>query len=97
IDPHHLPRNERPPSVVIEETIVDGRVMAPLSLANLESGVDRLDIHYTALSYVAPELVKFKYRLDGLDREWSEPTADRVARYTHLSPGDYRFTVTACN
>jgi ligand-binding sensor domain-containing protein/signal transduction histidine kinase len=97
IDPQRLPRNERPPHVVIEEIVANGASVVASDLTKLGPNIHRLEIRYTGLSYVAPELVKFRYRLDGLDPEWSEPTADRVARYTHLSPGHYRFTVTACN
>ena len=97
IDPQRLPRNDRPPSLVVEEVAVDGKPVVQSDAIEVGPNVDRLEIRYTGLSYVAPELVKFRYRLEGLDREWSEPTADRVARYTHLAPGRYRFTVTACN
>jgi hypothetical protein len=40
--------------------------------------------------------VRFRYRLDGVDRDWQDPTR-RQAFYTNLSPGDYRFRVMAAN
>jgi ligand-binding sensor domain-containing protein/signal transduction histidine kinase len=56
-----------------------------------------LEIHYSAPSFVAPELVRFRYRLDGEDAEWNEVGARREAYYTQLRPGRYLFRVQACN
>ena len=57
-----------------------------------------MEIHYTANSLVAPERVRFKYRLEGHDRDWRwDDQNRRVAFYTDLRPGDYTFQVTACN
>src|SRR5262249_45722409 len=41
--------------------------------------------------------VRFRYRLDGFDRDWSDPVAERQAVYTNLAPGPYRFRVMASN
>lgn len=57
----------------------------------------RLEFHYTALSLVAPEKVRFRYRLDPFDQDWAEVAGRRVAYYTGLPPGRFRFRVTACN
>ena len=54
-------------------------------------------IDYTALSFVAPEKVLFRYKLEGLDPDWQDAGNRRQAFYTNLSPGNYRFRVTACN
>src|ERR1017187_1232433 len=57
-----------------------------------------LEIHYTANSLVAPERVRFRYRLAGADGDWLwDDQNRRVAFYTNLRPGDYTFHVTACN
>ncbi|HSH16183.1 MAG TPA: two-component regulator propeller domain-containing protein, partial [Verrucomicrobiae bacterium] len=63
----------------------------------LGPGVDRLEFRYTALSLVAPEKVRFRHKLEGLDRDWVEAGTRRTAYYTHLPVGDYRFQVMACN
>jgi len=49
------------------------------------------------LSLSDPERVRYRYRLDGFDRDWSEPVTARSAVYTNLSPGSYHFRVIACN
>ncbi len=56
-----------------------------------------MEIHYTANSFVTPEKVRFQYRLEGYDLGWREAGQRRVAIYTDLQPGDYRFHVIACN
>jgi ligand-binding sensor domain-containing protein/two-component sensor histidine kinase len=56
-----------------------------------------VEIHYTANSFTAPERVRFKYRLEGYDREWRDAGDRRVAFYTNLRPGSYRFEVLAVN
>lgn len=56
-----------------------------------------LEFQYTANSFVAPEKVRFKYRLDGWDDDWIDAGARRIAYYTNLRPGDYRFRVIAAN
>jgi signal transduction histidine kinase len=56
-----------------------------------------LTIDYTALSFVAPEKVLFRYKLEGRDPDWQNVGARRQAFYNDLSPGNYRFRVAACN
>ena len=60
-------------------------------------GAQLLEIHYTATSFVAPEKVRFQYWLEGSDKQWRDAGIRRVAYYTNLRPGDYRFRVRACN
>src|SRR6266496_2796918 len=52
---------------------------------------------YTALSFLDPKKVRFKYKLEGYDEEWVDAGTRRVVYYTSLSPGSYRFRVIACN
>jgi signal transduction histidine kinase len=56
-----------------------------------------LEIDYAALSFVAPQKVRFRYKLEGHDTEWQEPGSRRQAFYSDLRPGKYRFRVIACN
>jgi signal transduction histidine kinase len=63
---------------------------------SIPPGRERFEFEFTALSFVAPEKVRFKYRLLGLERDWVE-RSQRSAAYSHLQPGDYVFHVVACN
>ena len=58
---------------------------------------ERVEFHFTAISLVAADRVRFRHRLDGYDTDWSPETDLRLAFYTNLRPGDYRFRVTAAN
>ncbi len=96
--------NVLPPPVVIEEVQVDDDPVLtavgdgwPLPRLDLRPGQKKIEIRYTALSFTAPEKVRFKHRLVGLDSGWVEAGDGRVARYAKLPPGEYRFEVTACN
>ncbi len=60
-------------------------------------GQHRLEFHYTGISLSAPERVRFRYRLEGLDNEWVDAAAGRTAIYSYVPPGQYRFRVMACN
>jgi ligand-binding sensor domain-containing protein/signal transduction histidine kinase len=63
----------------------------------LPPGKHRLEFRFTGLSFDAPELVRFRYRLEGLDPDWVEAGARRTAFYGFVPPGSYRFHVIACN
>lgn len=110
IDPGmNLKRNETPPAVYIETIIADqkkvtddiwntatprDKASAPIHLA---PGRGELEIHYTALSFSEPSKNRFRYKLDGVDRDWVDAGARHEAYYSQLSPGRYRFRVQACN
>ena len=57
----------------------------------------QVEFDFTALTFIKPEAVGFKYRLHGLDSDWVEAGARRVATYAQIPPGHYHFQVTACN
>jgi signal transduction histidine kinase len=56
-----------------------------------------VEIDYTALSLVVPEKVRFRYKLEGRDKDWQEAGNRRQAFYSDLPPRNYRFRVVACN
>jgi signal transduction histidine kinase len=72
---------------------------AAAALLRLAPGRARvLEIRYTANSFAAPHRMRFKYRLEGHDRDWRFAEAnERTVFYTNLRPGAYTFRVTACN
>jgi signal transduction histidine kinase/ligand-binding sensor domain-containing protein len=63
----------------------------------LDPGRHTLEIRYTGFSFDAPERVRFRYRLQGLDSGWVEAGNRRVAFYSFVPPGTYHFQVIACN
>lgn len=97
IDPAHLRRTLPPAAVVVEEVKVNGKQEPLATLGRLPPGQANLDFRYTALSFVSPTRITFRYQLEGFDRDWIEAGARREAFYTNLPPGDYCFRVMACN
>lgn len=97
INPELVPFNGQPPLIVIESLVVDAVAMGAPASVTLQSGQTYFEVHYSGLSFINPELVKFKYRLAGLDDAWVDAGTRRVAYYTHLPPGKYLFTVLAAN
>ena len=97
IDPSHIGINTLPPPVHIEQITGDDKRYPPGRGLHLPSLVRNVTIDYTALSLVAPEKVRFRYRLEGQDPDWSEVTTDRKVQYSNLPPRKYVFRVIACN
>jgi signal transduction histidine kinase/ligand-binding sensor domain-containing protein/DNA-binding response OmpR family regulator len=95
IDARHLRRNTVAPPVVIEDVRADG---VPISIpGTVPAGQGKLEFHFAALSFVAPEKVVVRYRLEGYDKEWNTPITRGVASYTNMPPDQYRFRVQAAN
>ena len=108
VDPRRAMRNELAPPVLIETMLVDGvrSSLESFSGPAARTGPARLEIgpghrqfefRYTALSFVDPDRVRFKYQLEGLDPDWVDAGTRRVANYGHVPPGAYQFRVMACN
>jgi ligand-binding sensor domain-containing protein len=97
IDPDHLTGNALAPPVHVEEVIADRKNYSPRQDLRLPPLTRDLEIDYTALSFVAPQKVRFRYKLEGRDAAWQEPGTRRQAFYNDLRPGRYRFQVIACN
>ncbi|MDB6021597.1 MAG: hypothetical protein JWQ04_1454, partial [Pedosphaera sp.] len=95
-DPHHQTAEAVAPAVVLEETLVDGMPDGAESL-RLAPGKHRLEFRYTGFNFDAPERVRFRYRLEGLDSDWVEAGPSRSASYPYVPYGNYRFEVVAGN
>jgi ligand-binding sensor domain-containing protein/signal transduction histidine kinase len=97
VDPDHLSFNPLAPPVFIERVTINRKAQSVGSEASLPAGSGEVEIHYAALSYLAPQKVRFRYMLEGFSHEWIEAEARTFAYYTNLPPGNYHFRVTACN
>ena len=110
MDPAVVATSSVVPPVYLEELIVDGQTVnlpdtglkasrqtATTSSLQIGPGHRRYEFRYTGLSFSAPEGVRFRTRLEGLDQEWTEAGTSRVASYSRLPPGRYTFKVRACN
>lgn len=106
VDPETVMTNQLPPPVLIEEMVIDRDPVAneKLQLAigdqseiTLAPNQSNLEIHYTGISFINSGQVKFKYMLEGLDRDWIDVGTRRTAYYSYLPPGEYTFRVIAAN
>ena len=107
IDPQTPSKDAQPPQIAIEGVMLDNQD-ARLSSAATGSGQDvptlvvppggeRITVHYAGLSFLAPQKVRYRYKLEGFDRGWVQAGSGRTAYYTNVPPGRYRFTVAASN
>ena len=101
IDPARVETNPIAPPVAILALKVDGREstlsLPPGTSIIIPPGSHRLEFQYAGLSFAAPEKVRFKRRLIGLEREWVSVGSKRSADYNYIPPGSYVFQVIACN
>lgn len=97
IEPDAVPVNEQPPPVFIESLLLDNLPVALGTEVQIRPEQENFEINYTALSYINSENIHFKYKLDGLDRDWVDAGTRRTAHYSHVPPGHYTFRVIAAN
>ncbi len=110
INPGQIPLEEPPPRVVMEEVLANGQPRAlslrstsagddtnPSFALTLPPGLGEFEFHYTGLSFAAPQQIRFRFRLDSLDQDWSEAGTRRAAYFHRLPPGEFVFRVSACN
>jgi signal transduction histidine kinase/streptogramin lyase len=87
--------NALAPSVVVESFSVDDRAVDLKSALEIAPGHERLSVEYTGITFISPQRVRFRYMLEGFDRDWVQAGTTRIAYYTSLSPATYRFRVMA--
>jgi ligand-binding sensor domain-containing protein/signal transduction histidine kinase len=99
VDPLELKPNPHPPPVTIELVLIDGQPFGQARHGStvIPAGKEQLEIHYSGLNLAAPGRARFRYRMEGHETAWIEAGDSRVARYSKLPPGSYRFQVTASN
>lgn len=108
VDPNHQEPSAERPHIMLEEIILNGirqtlerRVPAepgdPAVFLQIVPSGREVEIHYTGINFSAPDRVRFRYRMEGLDGEWVEAGGRRVAYYQRIPPGDFVFQVAACN
>ncbi|MCW1923831.1 ATP-binding protein [Luteolibacter arcticus] len=98
VDPKRFRTEGSPPSLLIEDVLLDGRRISGITDKFIvPPGPREVEIRFTAFAYSKPEKIRFRYRMEGLDNGWSETRGIRSARFPLLPPGDYRFVVSAAN
>jgi signal transduction histidine kinase/ligand-binding sensor domain-containing protein len=97
INPKAVAFNNSPPRLQIESCLVDRRPISVGEPVKLKPTESTFEIQYTAFSNLNPERIRFRYKLDGLDRDWIDAGSRRTAYYSHVPGGKYTFRVIAAN
>ena len=87
VDPRHLAVNKLPPPVHIEQVTADGKTYDASQGLRLPAGTRDLLFHFTALTLVESDKVRFRVKLEGQDKGWRELVNQRQVHYTNLPPG----------
>ena len=95
IDPENVGEHRGSPLLALEEVVANGVRRSSAHELDVAPGRGDLEVHYTALSFRNPEQIRFRYRLSGFDPDWNDAGTRRVAYYTNVPPGDYRFELAA--
>ncbi|MBI3950450.1 MAG: hypothetical protein HY314_08360, partial [Acidobacteria bacterium] len=100
----HLDPPQSPPPILINglriagiQQTVSALGESTVALPDLAADKNQLQIDFVGLSFALGESLRYQYKLEGADREWSPPTDQRMVNYANLAPGRYRFLVRAIN
>ena len=97
-DPKSFSKNNQAPNIEIQQYAIDNEIFDYHGQEIIiPPSAKRLSIKYTGLSFVAPDKVRFRLKLSGFDKNYSEWENLRLASYTNLKPGKYEFSVVAQN
>ena len=58
---------------------------------------NHLSFEFIGIDFKNPQAVRYKWKLEGFDKDWSPAIQKREATYSNLPPGKYTFMVKACN
>jgi len=97
VDPARLRRNSTPAIAHLQGLSADGQPIGLSDKVHVPGGHQRITFSYVGLSLSTPDLVRYRYQLEGYDHGWSEPVTARERDYTNLKHGGYRFRVMAEN
>jgi ligand-binding sensor domain-containing protein/signal transduction histidine kinase len=81
--------------VVIDQVLADGLETPNRPAISLSPDNAKIEMHYSVIQLRSQEKVRFRYKLEGFDKNWTDASSRRVAYYTNLPPGKYRFRVAA--
>jgi ligand-binding sensor domain-containing protein len=95
IDPSRPRSRRRIPDVQIDEIVIDDKAQLSAHLQQIQPGFHQIEIRFSAISFSEPHKLRFRYKLDPLSSDWSNPVQERVAGFSSLPAGDYKFIVQA--
>lgn len=93
--PGDLQESNAPPQVILEQALLNGKPLTAAALQNLRPSPGRLEFQFTAPCLSAPERIRFRYQLTGVDDGWVDAGTARSATYASVAAGDHVFRVLA--
>jgi signal transduction histidine kinase/ligand-binding sensor domain-containing protein len=96
-DPAAIPVETTPPPVLITAVLVADQPVPLTNRIEIRSGPRSIDVQYAALTFIRPELTRFRYRIEGLDPRWVDAGQARSAHFAQLPYGTFDFRVIAAN
>ncbi|HEX4772494.1 MAG TPA: two-component regulator propeller domain-containing protein [Bryobacteraceae bacterium] len=96
VHPAKVSSPQAPPAVVIEKVLADDKPVANQDPLTVPAGAKQLELRFSSPYLAGPDFVRYKYILEGFDKNWGGTESRRSANYTNLSPGAYRFRILAC-
>jgi signal transduction histidine kinase/ligand-binding sensor domain-containing protein len=97
INPSEAPHNTNPPPVEIEDVLINRQPADFQNKISLEANDENLEIRYTGISFIKPEQIKFRYRIEGLSDDWTDVGTIRELYFPSLPAGEYTFHIIAAN
>jgi signal transduction histidine kinase/ligand-binding sensor domain-containing protein/CheY-like chemotaxis protein/AraC-like DNA-binding protein len=98
VDPSKIVSDTLPPPLVIEQVVTaDSTIVNTGAPIRLSPSQRDIRVEFTALTYLEPRNVRFRYQLEGYNEDWVDNDTRRTAFFTKLPPGTYRFRVQAAN
>jgi PAS domain S-box-containing protein len=88
-------RETVPPPITIQSVSADDKSYATASRPSLPAHTSSVQISYNAVSLSDPEAIRFRYKLQEIDKGWNEAAAATPVTYRNLPPGSYHFSVEA--
>lgn len=95
VDPAHLAKAEVPAQAIVERVVADNKNVDPSKPVVIPPGKGQLEFQFTSPTFTAPQKLQFRYMLEGFDKDWTSAGGRRVAYYTNIPHGDYKFEVRA--
>ncbi|HKX82852.1 MAG TPA: two-component regulator propeller domain-containing protein, partial [Pyrinomonadaceae bacterium] len=102
IDPSAFDQNKYSPAIFISRVTIEGDEVplaetgvANLSMHDLSASQNDVSIQFVGPTPRGEQSLEYQYKLEGYDREWSQPGSQREVTLANLGPGSYRFLVKA--
>jgi len=97
VDPNEVSFNRQPPPVQIENVLIDRAAVDFRDGITMQANQNNLEIRYTGISFIKPEQVKFRYRIEGLSEEWTDVRNIREVYFPSFPAGEFTFHIIAAN